>query len=81
VDEGEKKCGFEINIPDTVEEGICGDVIVKPELVDYLLEEREFSLRSASGLPREFVERVVDYLHCCIGFTGTKDNPRLTCRI
>jgi len=72
IDIGDKQPGFEIDLDDTLE-GVYADSIFKSELVDYFMQEREFSHQSASGLPREFVERVVDYLHCCIGFTGWKE--------
>lgn len=76
VDDDNEKYGFEIDL-DKPLEGVYGDDTCKSEIVDYLLEEREFSQQSASGLPRESVERVVDYLHCCIGFTGWKERPIL----
>ena len=76
VDVVDGKSGFEIDLDDTID-GVCGDNICKSTLVDYLQEEREFAHQSASHLPREFVERVVDYLHCCIGFSGWKERPIL----
>ena len=82
VEDDIEKDGFQIDLDDT---RLWDDTIecpltyalCKSDLVDYLMQEREFELESASGLPREFVERVVDYLYCCIGFTGWKDRPVL----
>ena len=76
VDIGDAKPGFEIDL-DNLDDEVNGEFICESTLVDYFQEEREFSHQSASHLPRESVERVVDYLHRCIGFSGWKNRTTL----